>query len=111
MNESHIVQTGLPALQWRRSKPGARSGRDDGHREQARLLLLLQGESRMAGRTNGFVAAYIGCNLVICLTALTDDPYPAAVSLLEHIEPHEAAAGVLAVQPRSRGIGTFSNGG
>ena len=67
----------------------------------SRLLPLLQGESRMAGRTDGFVAAYLVRDLLIRLAALTDDPHPAPIALLEHIEPHEAAAGVLAV-PRRR---------
>jgi hypothetical protein len=55
----------------------------------------------MAGRTDGFVAAYFGRDLLIRFATLTDDPYPAAITLLEHIEPHKAAAGVLAI-PRSR---------
>ena len=70
-------------------------------KKQNRWLPLLQGESRMAGRTDGFVAAYFGRDLLIRFATLTDDPYPAAFTLLEHIEPHKAAAGVLAI-PRSR---------
>jgi hypothetical protein len=72
--------------------------------------LLLQGESRMAGRTDGFITVYFRGNLVIRLTALTDDPNPTAIALLKHIEPHEAAADVLAIPRGCRSIGAFGDG-